>query len=254
MKKSKIAAVCATLAAGLMLGSCGIADTVTTVVTEIVQEATTFAFDEMGGGDIVTLATSGISDGEQLHVSLANNAVSIRLHADEMILVEFSPPTTGQYQVPTVEIAAGRVEITEPLNVNFAANTRPGMVYIYLPQTVVLDSMDLRAINGAIRIIGDFSRAADSIEITATNGMIDIHYFAASNISARTTNGTINASNLDTPTLALNTTNGVITLRNSEVSGDLTARTVNGTVLLENVDADMGRADVNAVNGTVTIR
>ena len=257
-RKLKIMAVCVMSAAGLMLASCGVADAINVAVNDIVQEATSIAFDEMGGGVEVTLATVDVGNNEDLHVSLVNNAISIQTHAEDMIRVVFSPPTTGEYVTPTTNHNpnSNRFEIVDPSNnISIGGNNRQGVVYVYLPENAAAyNNMDLSTTNGAIRIIGNDGRMAASIEIRVVNGMVELRDFNADDISARSTNGTINASGLITDALAFNTTNGVIGLRDSEISGSLTARTVNGGITLENVDADMGRADVGTVNGVVTIR
>ena len=257
-KKMKITAVCMMMAAGLMLASCGIADAVNLAVTEIVQEATGFAFDEMGGGPVVDLASGEAGDHENLYVNLVNNAISIRFHGQNNIRVSFSPPTTGQYVTPIANFNSGSnsLEVTEPSsNITLGNNNRPGVLTVYLPENAAaFTNMQLRTANGAVRIVGDDGRMAASIEITVVNGMVELRDFSADTVSARSTNGTVSGNSLAADMLTLNTTNGVITLRDSQVSGDLIARTVNGGVTIENVDADMDRADVNAVNGVVTIR
>ncbi|MDR2183547.1 MAG: DUF4097 domain-containing protein [Clostridiales bacterium] len=259
-RRLKITAVSMMLASGLMLASCGIAEGVADAVNEIVsdaaQMATAIAFDEMGGGPVVTLAVGDMFDGDDLFVSLANNAVNIQTHADSTIRIEFSPPTTGEYQIPTVAYdVGGRIEITEPPdNLVLDRNHRPGILYVYRPQGIAANNMELRTLNGAVRIVGNDHLRASSVEITVVNGMVELRNFNAPNISVRSTNGTISGSGLETRNLTLNAINGIITLRDSQISGDLTARTLNGGITIENVDADMDRADINAVNGVVTVR
>jgi len=260
MKRSKlrIMAVCVMMMMGLMLSSCGIADIVNHAVSEIVQEATGMVFDEMGGGETVTLAVGDVRNDWDLNVVLINNAVSIHTHADSMMRIEFSPPTTGEYVTPVVgnQDGSGPLEITDPpSNFTIDGNNRPGILRIFLPQNVVaFNNMDLRTTNGAARIMGNDGRMANNITITVSNGLVELRDFNAEDIAATSTNGTVSGSNLAAYGLALRTTNGIVTLRDSVVSGDLVARTTNGGVTLENVEADMDRADVNAVNGHVTIR
>ena len=256
-KKLRIAAICVMGLAGLMLASCGVADVVTQAVTEAVQEATGMAIDEMGGGPVVTLGYGNMANNEGLYVSLVNNAVSVQTHTSSEIRIDFSPPTTGRYVVPDVEFVAAnnRFEVIEPSgNITFGSNYRPGVVRVYLPENIVAGNLDLRATNGAVRIVGNDSHLADFVSITVVNGIIELRDFSTDDVLATSTNGTINANSLTAGNLELRTTNGIITARDSAVSGNLVARTINGGVTLENVDADMGRADVNAVNGHVSIR
>ena len=257
-RKMKITAACMMAAAGLMLASCGLADAVNLAVTEIVQETTGFAIDEMGGGPVVDLGFGEAGNYDDLYVNLVNNAVSIQFHGQDDIRVSFSPPATGRYVTPIVNFdgAGSRLEITEPSsNITLGNNNRPGVLTVYLPENAAaFTDMALRTTNGAVRIAGNDGRMAASVEVTVVNGVVELRGFIADNVSARSTNGTVNGNSLAADTLIFNTTNGVITLRDSQVSGDLAARTVNGGVTIENVDADMDRADINAVNGVVTIR
>ena len=253
-RKLKIVTVCTVLAAGLMMASCGIGDMVNEIVSEVVEGATGLAFEEMGGGDVYSLGVVNGWQGDVL-VTLANNAVSIQFHAHDEVRIEYSAPSRGRYVVPDFSIVSGRVEITEPIgNTSFGTDDRPGVVYVYLPESVVVGNMDLRAANGAVRIIGNDARMADAIEISVTNGIVDLQSLSADEVLATTVNGTISGGAITAETVELRTTNGVITLRNSEVFGNLVARTINGGVTIENVDADMDRADLNAVNGAVTVR
>jgi len=240
---------------GLMFASCGLADTINLAVTEIVQEATSFAFDEMGGGLTQNLAIGDFFDGEVLYVNLINNAVSIEFHDEAMMRIDFSPPTTGEYVVPVVNTTSGRVEITDPPNnISLTGNNRNGVLTVYIPRGVVAGNMELRTTNGAVRILGNNDQLARSVEIVVTNGMVDMRDFSAGNVAARSTNGTVGGNGLTADELALNTTNGVVNLRNSAVTGDLTVRTTNGSITVDNVDADMDNADIRATNGVVTIR
>ena len=254
-RKFRAIAVCMMAAAGLMLASCGVADVVNQAVAEVVQEVTGVAIDEMGGGPRVNLGV-GDMDSLDLQVGLVNNAVSIQTHGDNTVRVYFSPPLTGNYVIPTVEIVplTNRIEVTEPSGITFGANYRPGVLFVYLPEAMVADNLDLRTTNGAVRVVGIDNRLTDSVSVAVVNGVTELRHFNADNISATSTNGTISANSIAADSLEMRTTNGFITARDSAVSGNLVARTVNGGVTLENVDADMGRADVNAVNGVVTVR
>ena len=254
VRKLRAIAICVMAAAGLMLASCGIAGVVNQAVAEVVQEVTGVAIDEMGGGPRVQLGV-GDMDSLDLHISLVNNAISIQTHADNTVRVYFSPPLTGNYVIPTVEPVplTNRMEITEPSGTT-RTNYRPGVLFVYLPESAVASNLDLRTTNGAVRVAGNDGRLTDSVSVAVVNGVVELRDFNADNISATSTNGTISVNSLTADNLEMRTTNGFITARDSAVSGNLVARTVNGGVTLENVDADMGRADVNAVNGVVTVR
>jgi len=264
----KFAAICMMILA-FSLASCGVGRTIRDIVDTVdeiadainegmaivVQEVTGIAIDEMGGGPIINLASDVTMD-EALFISLVNNAISIQTHTDNTIRVYFSSPITGNYVVPTVELSNGRIEITEPLaNFNINNNDRQGVLFVYLPlNAAAFRTMDLSTINGAVRIVGNNHDIADFINITMTNGIVELRYFNAPDIIVRTTNGTISANGLDVGDLEMRTTNGIVTLRDSQVSGDLTARTMNGGITLNNVSVDMDRTDLNAVNGIVTVR
>ena len=269
MNKSKIVSVCVMMLLAFSLASCGIsraiidivdavdeiADVINEGVAAIVQEVTGLAIDEMGGGPVITLVIGDIGANEDLHISLANNAASIQMHDDDMIRVDFSPPITGNYVMPTVSLNHNRIEITEPISIATIGDDRPGVVHIYLPKNAVsLNFVDLNVINGAVRIIGDGHNLAESVIVAISNGIVELRDFDAYDIIVRTTNGTISGSDLGANNLELRTTNGIITLIDSRISNDLTARTTNGSITLNNVDVNMDRADLNATNGIVTVR
>ncbi|MCL2574585.1 MAG: hypothetical protein FWE34_08565 [Defluviitaleaceae bacterium] len=257
MKKIRIVAVVAMLAMGLMLSSCNLADFINTTVSDVVQEVGGFAFSEMGGGETVTLGVYS-GDFSGLYVSLANNAVTIHFHVEDMVRVDYSPPITGNYNVPNVgHDASGRIEITEPLNVTIDSNYRqPGMVDVFLPHGSVMPSADmtLGSTNGGVRVLGSADHLPSTIEISTINGIVEIGNFSAHGVMVTAVNGTISGNHLQANFIDFRTTNGVITLRDSVVFDELTARTINGGVVIENVSADMDRADLNAVNGFVTVR
>ena len=263
--KSKMAAACVVLVAALMLASCGfinigdeIADAITQGVATIVEEVTVIAIDEMPLGEAVLYGFVAPVTARHIEVSLITNSLDIQFHDDdpENIRVTFYPPSTGDFVTPEAAPpnGTGRLEIAEPRTTT-TGTMRGGLLRISLPRgTAVVESMNLRATNGAVRIAGDGTNLANSVEIIVSNGAISLQSFEVGDILTRTTNGTISAVNLAASTLELRSTNGLITLRDSAVTGDLTARTTNGGVTLENVEADMDRADVGTVNGHVTIR
>ena len=262
--KSRITVACLMLAAALMLGSCGIvnigddiADAITQGVASIVEGVTEIAIDEMPLGAAVLHGLSAPVTARHIEVSLITNSLDIQFHDDdpENVRVTFYPPSTGDFVTPELgpQNDLGRLELTEPPSTTTSI-MRGGLLRISLPRgAAVVNSMNLQAVNGAVRIAGDGTFLASSVEIVVSNGAISLQSFEAGDILVRTTNGTVSAGNLAANTLELRSTNGLISLRDSAVSGDLTARTVNGGVTLENVDADMGRADVGTVNGRVTI-
>ena len=278
MKKciTKIATICVMTMLVLSFAACGIGRQITDnivdnitdniteavgeVVTTIVQEATAMAFDEMGGGPAIVLG-AGSWDAHMsgdLYVRLVNNAISIQTHAEDTVRFEFSPPTTGEYVIPVAEFNRdlNRHEITEPpSNITLGGDNRPGVLFIFVPMDMVaFTNMELRTTNGAARIIGNGEHLTNVVTISIGNGIVELRDFDADIIIANATNGTISGNGLGTSALEARTTNGVVTLRDSQVSGNLTARTSTGSVTLERVDFDRDRSDLNAGVGILTVR
>jgi len=258
-RKLKIAISSALLASGLMLSSCGVDQFVSDIVSEVVESATGFAWDEMGGGERVRLAEGDLTGAIDLRAILVNNAISIQHHNQNNVVIEYSPPTRGQYTTPTAQFVdgSGHIHIAEERsNIVIGGNNQPGVVFVYLPQGMdPLAALDIQSTNGGARITGSGQTLAHSVEIGITNGMVNLQSFAAQAIAVTNTNGTIVADDIATDAdTSLRTTNGTITLRNSSIQGDLTARTTNGVVTVENVEFDLDNADIRATNGTVNIR
>ncbi|MCL2397482.1 MAG: DUF4097 domain-containing protein [Defluviitaleaceae bacterium] len=215
----------------------------------------------LGDGDEITQAlTFNAGEVDHLNIRMINGTVNVETHNAGHIGVVFTPPTRGNYVIPShnFDRHTGTLTVGERTRGGwFNFGTRGGgTLTIFVPTDAngTFDTVDISTTNGRVSIVGSGGFLAKNVSARTTNGAMTAHLFGAGSAELRSTNGRVDAEGLDVSgDLVLRTTNGGVILENSYIGGHLTARTTNGGVTLVNVDADTDGATLRATNGRVRI-